>query len=108
MIEEFATVIDVGSKDQHIIRVQSNVKSTCSGCNQLDNCGSGLISKAMPQKKLLVDLVTDVDVDVGDIIIIGLTENSFLKAAAQVYLLPILGLIVFSAIGQYLFIERIF
>lgn len=53
MIEEFATVIDVGSKDQHIIRVQSNVKSTCSGCNQLDNCGSGLISKAMPQKKIV-------------------------------------------------------
>ena len=48
MIEEQARVIAI---DKNKITVESIVKSSCSGCQQIDSCGSGQIAKAIPHKK---------------------------------------------------------
>ena len=102
MIEEQATVISVESGQ---VVVESVVKSSCSGCQQVDSCGSGQVAKAFPQKKMRYQLVTDQSLSPGDQVIIGLSEKLLLSTAWQVYLWPLIGLMAFAALGQWL-VER--
>ncbi len=102
MIEEQAKVISVESG---LVIVESVVKSSCSGCQQVDSCGSGQIAKAFPQKTVRYQLETDQLLSPGDQVIIGLSEKLLLSAAWQVYFWPLIGLIAFAAFGQWL-VER--
>ncbi len=109
MIEELATVTAITQKK---VTITSQIKSSCSGCAQVDTCGSGLIAKAIPQKQLKFILSYPKNMEngvlkVGDCIVLGLPENDVLANAGQVYLLPLLGLIVFSAFGQWLVNQQV-
>jgi len=99
VIEQQAKVIAVEGNN---VVVESMVNSTCSGCQQIDSCGSGQISKAFPQKKLSYEIVTELSVKEGDRVVIGLSEKLLLSAAWQVYLWPLIGLILASLFGQWL------
>lgn len=113
MMEELATVVKINDekpldKGFSTVTVQSKIKSTCSSCGQIDSCGSGQVSKAIPQKKLNVTLITQLPVKVGDTIVLGLSEKGMLRTAWQVYLWPLIGLISLSGLGQYLINQGIF
>jgi sigma-E factor negative regulatory protein RseC len=98
MIEELATVTGVcGDK----ATVTSMIKSSCHSCAQADSCGSGQIAKALPHKSLVIELTTKTKLKVGDQVIIALPEHELLTSALQVYLLPLMGLIIFALLGQY-------
>jgi sigma-E factor negative regulatory protein RseC len=109
MIEEKATVVAVYA---HSITVASTVKSSCSSCQQIDSCGSGQIAKAIPQKTLITDIncselaCAEQTLMVGDEVILGIPEKDMLLTAWQVYLWPIIGLLIFSAVGQWLLITH--
>lgn len=105
MIKELATVIAINSKQ---VTVTSTVKSTCSSCSQVDSCGSGQVAKALPHAKLTLTLDYDEiaigkALVIGDSVVLAIPENYVLSSAGQVYLLPLLGLILFSATGQWLY-----
>ena len=85
--------------------VESLVKSTCSQCQQVDTCGSGQVAKALPHKTLSLAINTPDAYKVGDEVIIAIPEQALLSVAWQVYLLPILGLIIAGGLGQYLFTQ---
>jgi sigma-E factor negative regulatory protein RseC len=104
MIEEQAQVTAI---EQGNITVQSIVKSTCSGCQQLESCGSGQIAKAFPQKKITYTLFSDLPVKVGDKVIIGLSEKLLLSAAWQVYMWPLIGLFIGGFLGNTLLEHRL-
>ena len=120
MIEESATITAIhlaqentqenvlGKQAVKKVTVESEIKSSCSGCKQIDNCGSGQISKAFPQAKLKLDLETSLPVKLGDIVVIGLSDKHLLLSAWQVYLWPLLGLILASVLGQWLVEQQIF
>lgn len=99
MIEETALVTDI---DGDLITVESEVKSACSGCQQVDNCGSGQVAKAFPQKKLSLTLTSSLPITVGDSVVLGLNESMLLKTAWQVYFWPLFGLILGGWFGQSL------
>jgi len=104
-MEELATVTHVADG---MVSVTSDVKSACSGCQQVDNCGSGQVAKAFPTKKLSLTLACDLPVKVGDSVILGLADDCLLQSASQVYLFPLAGLISFAGAGQYLVNQNIF
>jgi len=105
MITEQAKVISV---QDNTVTLESMIKSGCSGCQQIDSCGSGQIAKAFPQRKACFETTCDIPVKVGDEVIIGIVESSLLKTAMQVYLSPLLGLLSFSALGQWFVLKGIF
>lgn len=109
MIEEQATIT---AFDHKTITVSSQVKSSCSGCAQVDTCGSGQIAKAIPHKQLKLTLPLPEHygnaLKVGDSIVLGLPDSDVLASASQVYLYPLFGLIMFSAIGQWLVTQHVF
>jgi sigma-E factor negative regulatory protein RseC len=90
------------------VKVESEIKSSCSGCKQVDNCGSGQVAKAFPQTKLSLELDTSLPVKVGDTVVLGLSDKYLLLSAWQVYLWPIIGLILASVLGQWFVEKQIF
>tara|TARA_R110000737_G_scaffold298125_1_gene304962 strand:+ start:1328 stop:1804 length:477 start_codon:yes stop_codon:yes gene_type:complete len=99
MIEEQATVVAI---EHDNVTVTSLIKSACGGCQQLDNCGSGQVAKAFPQKQLSLTLKSSLALEVGDNVVLGLNESALLQSAWQVYLWPLLGLLFASWFGQWL------
>jgi len=108
MIKELANVIAIEAGK---VTVTSQIKSTCSGCAQVETCGSGQIAKALPQAKLTLTLPYDESsgemLKQGDSVVLALPEKHILASAGQVYLLPLLGLLTFSAVGQWLLKQQI-
>lgn len=102
MIEEVATVVSIDGDE---ITVQSTIKSTCHSCHQQENCGSGQIAKAIPHKALTTKLTTSLALNVGDEVVLGLPEGSILSSAFEVYMLPLFGLVLFAAFGQFSLVE---
>lgn len=113
MIEENATVVSIDSAENESadrtvkskVTVESQIKSSCSGCKQVDNCGSGQVAKAFPQPKLSLELETNLPVKIGDTVVLGLSDKHLLLTAWQVYLWPLLGLVIASSLGQW-FVEN--
>jgi len=99
MIEERATITAIQGNE---IEVTTAVKSGCSHCHQVDTCANGQVAKALPQKSLKIILVTEVNVNQGDDVIIGIPETSLLRSAWQVYMWPLFGLLLFAFIAQQL------
>ncbi len=105
MIKELATVIAINAQQ---VTVTSKIKSTCSSCAQVESCGSGQVAKALPHANLTLTLDYDESavgkaLEIGDCVVLAIPENYVLSSAGQVYLLPLLGLILFSATGQWLY-----
>jgi len=109
MIKELANVVAI---DANLVTVTSQIKSSCSGCAQVDTCGSGQVAKALPQAKLTLTLPYDIKalgrvLSKGDCVVLAIPEKDVLSSAGQVYLLPLVGLITFSAMGQWLYKQNI-
>lgn len=96
-MQETAQVIDVCDEGVTIV---SNIKSTCQSCQQVDSCASGQVAKAIPHKKLILTLPSALALEVGQQVTIELPQNSLLKSAGQVYMLPLFGLISFAGLGD--------
>lgn len=108
-MEELAEVIAI---ENGMISVVSQVKSSCSSCSQVTSCASGQVAKAIPHKKSsfiipLSALLNNQLVQVGDCVVLTLPEVDVLKSAWQVYLFPIIGLLSFSALGQWLIVKAV-
>ncbi len=108
-MEELAEVIAI---ENGMISVVSQVKSSCNSCSQVSTCASGQVAKAIPHKKLsftlpLSTFLNNQRVQVGDCVVLTLPEIDVLKSAWQVYLLPIIGLLSFSAMGQWLIMQKV-
>lgn len=109
MTKEQAQVVEVG--DDFVV-VSSQVKSACHQCHQNETCGSGIVAKALPHRAMTLSLPkTNIKpglaVDVGDLVVIALPEKALLSSAFQVYLFPVMGLILFGFIGQWLLEQAI-
>ena len=108
-MEELAEVIAI---ENGMISVVSQVKSSCSSCSQVSTCASGQVAKAIPHKKSsftlpLSTLLNTQHIQVGDCVVLTLPEIDVLQSAWQVYLFPIIGLLSFSAVGQWLIVQAV-
>ena len=102
MITETATVTNVSND---IVTVESEIKSSCSGCQQVDTCGSGQVAKAFSQKRACFQTKSNLPLKIGDKVLIGIEEKNLLTTAWQVYMWPLIGLILGAGGGQ-LFVNR--
>ncbi|GGP85735.1 sigma E factor positive regulatory protein RseC [Shewanella ulleungensis] len=97
MMEEIARVVDY---QQGWATVEVELKSACNHCASSENCGTSTIAKAFSVKTQRFSLPADKPCREGDLLKVGLPESVIIKAAALVYLLPLLGLFVFATFGH--------
>lgn len=104
MIEEVGVITGIDKQNhEQYIWVETKIKTTCGGCQANDNCGTGVIAKALTPKKEQLYLACDETVNIGQQVKLGIPEGNLLKASALVYLLPIVVVLVTALIAQFVF-----
>ncbi|MDX1268571.1 MAG: SoxR reducing system RseC family protein [Oceanisphaera sp.] len=97
MIEEVATVLAVHADGVEVVCFS---KSACGQCKQNSNCGTGLVSKALPGRDHRFVIATDLPLAVDQQVRIGIPEQSLITSALLVYLLPLLLLLAGAGLAS--------
>lgn len=101
MIEEIGRVTAINYQDGlRYVCIETQVKTTCGGCQAKDDCGTGVIARAFSVKTNRLWLVCEQPVEIGQEVKLGIPENLLLGASLLVYMLPLMVLLVASIIGS--------
>ncbi len=99
MIEESAHVLSCKGEFAYL---ETKPQSSCGGCASSGVCGTGVFSKVFGNKKTAVRVVNSIHAKPGDLVIIGLQESALSKISLVFYMVPIVSMILLSALGQWL------
>lgn len=99
MIEEKGR-ITACTKDKLV--VETEIKTTCSGCSQKNHCGTGLVARSFSNKtsQMLVD--NQEQLKLGDEVKIGVEESALVKLSLIIYMLPLLVMLLTASLGSLL------
>jgi len=100
MIEESGRVIAVNGDEVWIETIRA---SSCSACSARSGCGQGLLTKVNDGTRSHIQLRTDLQLAVGDEVILGLPEQAFIRSSFLAYGLPMLMLIAAVLIADMAF-----
>ena len=100
MIEEQGRVIALESG---AVWVETLRKSTCSGCAAKSGCGQGLMDRlGIRERRGTIRVLSDLQLRVGDSVVVGIREDVLLRGAFLVYLLPLLMLFAAALLATQL------
>ncbi|EGR1511306.1 transcriptional regulator [Vibrio vulnificus] len=101
MMTALATVTQVTPNDHGFeVALSCEQQTSCSSCSSQKSCGTGVVSKAFGNKNLLWHLETQRRLHVGQVVEIGIPEQSLLQSAMLVYLLPIVAMLLGALFGH--------
>lgn len=101
MIEEQATVVSVNEND---VLVAASRSSACGQCAAKEDCGQSAIAQWAAAKMVDVTVNNPLQLPlvVGDVVLVGINERSFIKASLLLYFIPLLVMFVFGVIATNL------
>jgi len=103
MIKSLAKIEKI---NQNSLVVSSKQTSSCHACSSKDSCGVGILSKIMPNREhvFYVDKPKDQDIafHIGDWIEIGLGDESLIKGALLLYIVPLLAMMLCVFLALFL------
>lgn len=97
MIEERAVVKGI---DGSTIKLEGYQKPSCGGCAQKTSCGTSVLSRFMGNKEVELVVQSDLSLNLGDEVLIGVEESAMLGGAISVYILPLLMFFLFGIAGE--------
>ncbi len=97
MIEEYA-VITQCKNDIAVLELER--RTACGICGQTRGCGNATWGKLLGHNSHTFLARNDIKAKVGDSVVVGIDERSALKSAFLLYVMPLLGLIVFSVFAE--------
>lgn len=100
MIKEWATVVSWQNGEA---LVSCDVKASCSSCASRAGCGTRVLNKLGPQTTHTIVVASDVPLEPGQKVELGIAEGSLLGSAMLVYLSPLVGLFLIASLFQVLF-----
>lgn len=95
MLEESAQVVYVKGAD---VWVETQRKSACSSCEAQNGCGTSILSKVLGKRRSLIRVLTGLDLQPGDRVVVGIREQALVRGSVAVYAVPI-TLMLLGAIG---------
>jgi sigma-E factor negative regulatory protein RseC len=100
MIEEAGRVVALASGS---VWVETSRNSTCSGCSVRGGCGQGLIDRlGIRERRGLILASSNLQLSVGDAVVVGIREGVLLRGALLVYLFPLIALLVSAVVAAEL------
>jgi sigma-E factor negative regulatory protein RseC len=99
MIEEQAQVVDISGD---LLVLQAQTKSSCGSCAAKKGCGTSVLSKVVGRKFTRFQAENSVEAKVGDTVIVGISEQALLRGSLMMYIIPIMGMLVFSLVSDHL------
>jgi len=100
MIEEQAQVVEIKG-DQLILQAQT--QSACGSCAASKGCGTSVLSKVVGRKFTHFQADNNVNANVGDTVVVGIAEDALLKGSLMMYIIPVLGMLVFALLAEVFF-----
>ncbi|MFC3396452.1 SoxR-reducing system protein RseC [Brenneria rubrifaciens] len=97
MIKEWATVV---SWQDGMAVLRCDQSSGCGSCKSRSTCGTGLLNQLGASAEHLLTVPCAQPLESGQRIELGIAEASLLRSAVMVYFLPLLGLLIGSALFQ--------
>jgi sigma-E factor negative regulatory protein RseC len=97
MIEERGRVIAILG-DQ--ARITAERRRACGQCNVSNACGTSLLERVFGRHPVELLARNPIGAQIGDEVVVGLSEQGLLRIAAAAYLVPILGLIIGASVGE--------
>jgi sigma-E factor negative regulatory protein RseC len=97
MIEEQAQVVEMMG-DQLVLQAQT--KSSCGSCAASKGCGTSVLSKVVGRKFTRFQAENLVDAEIGDTVIVGISEDALLRGSLMMYILPIMAMLVFAVVSD--------
>lgn len=99
MIEAIATVV---ATKTGMVSVEYRRSSACGHCQQESSCNISSMAKEEQNDAQIIDVACSLSLEVGQQVRIGIPENSLLKGALLVYILPLFFIMLGAAVGQSL------
>ncbi|MFC4653690.1 MULTISPECIES: SoxR reducing system RseC family protein [Rheinheimera] len=99
MLEEIAVVVKT---DAEGVWLKTQAKTSCNACQANDNCGTGVVAKALTPRENVFFVAGHTNLLAGQTVQIAVTEQQLLSAAALVYLWPLACLILSALLLQHL------
>lgn len=97
MIEESGLVVQI---DVDGTWVETQRRSTCSSCSAQNGCGTSVLAKVLGTRRSKFRVLSDVSLQVGDPVIVGIREQSLVRGSLAVYAVPLLMLLVGASLGE--------
>ncbi|MCE2597324.1 SoxR reducing system RseC family protein [Motilimonas cestriensis] len=82
--------------------VKCQTQSACTSCSAKSSCGTSVLAKAFPVRTQELVIKTSEPFQIGQTVALTVADKALLTAAFQVYLLPLLGLMLGAAIAPLL------
>ncbi len=77
-------------------------KSACGACSSKSSCSQSSLLNSSSKQKNILRIYSELPLQVGDTVIIGIKSNQLLLATVMMYILPLLVFMIFTVIGKYL------
>jgi len=97
MIKEQAKVIAV--KDGQV-SIEIDRSSACGSCSARNGCGTSILDRFFKRTDNHMVIKSDLDIVVGDEIVVGLQEGALIKGSFVVYTVPLLLLLAVAVIAK--------
>ncbi|WP_021022102.1 SoxR reducing system RseC family protein [Salinivibrio costicola] len=78
-------------------------QTSCGSCKSQSQCGTGIVSKALPGKVNHVSVRSPEPLPTGTLVEIGLGEATLVRSALVVYMVPLMMMFVGALLGQFFF-----
>lgn len=95
MIEESARVVSIEGNE---LVLEAEIKTTCQSCAVQKGCGTSVLAKHLGRKLTRFRIANTVNAQVGDEVVVGLSEQAMLRGSLLVYLFPLLSML-FAALA---------
>lgn len=99
MIESQARVVAV---EPGYAWVEASRRSGCESCHASKSCGTATLGRLFGNRSSRVRAIDDVGVRPGDCVVVGLEEETLMRASIAVYLAPLAGLVVGAFAAHWL------
>jgi sigma-E factor negative regulatory protein RseC len=98
MIEETGKVV---ATDSGSAWVETSRQSACDSCSAKSGCGHSVLAK-LGQHAVHMQASCDIDVSVGDQVVVGVPEDVMVKSSLLAYLMPLLSMMTFALVAESL------
>jgi sigma-E factor negative regulatory protein RseC len=99
MIEEQAQVVEI--KGNRLL-LQAQTQSSCGNCSVSKGCGTSLLAKVVGRKFTHFQAENNINAKVGDTVVVGIAEDALLKGSVMMYVLPVMCMLGFALLADYL------
>lgn len=90
-VEEVARIVD---RDGHHAWVETERKSACGSCSSSGSCGTSALSNVVGQKVVRVRASNPKGYGIGDLVIVGISDQILVRGTWLLYGLPLIGFLL--------------